>query len=54
MWCVATWHDGRLYLMSQWYCDRAGADAEYEQLGQSLNLCVLRGHAFLYMHAYRD
>ena len=54
MWCVATWYNGGLYLMSTWYNTRDGADAEYEQLGKSMNYRVLRGQAFLYMHAYRD
>jgi hypothetical protein len=53
VWAVATWWEGRLYLMSEFYSSRAAADAEYEQLGRSMNCRVLAGQVFLYMHAVR-
>ena len=50
---VATWHNGRLYIMSDWYGSWLCADCEYEQMGKDLNMCVLRGGAFIYRHAIR-
>jgi hypothetical protein len=50
---VATFWQGRLHIMSGWYVSRDAADAEYEQLGRSMNFCVLSGRAFIYRHAYR-
>jgi len=54
VWAVAAWWGGRLYIYGdRFYGTRAAADAEYEELGRSLNTRVLAGQAFLYMHAVR-
>ena len=52
-WAVATWHQGKIYIMSEWYICKWGAESEYEQMGLSMNLCVVSGRAWLYRHAYR-
>ena len=51
VWAVATWWQGRIYLMSAFYTTKAAAQAEYFDLGNSMNQRVLAGKAFLYMHA---
>ena len=39
--------------MSDWYFCKAGAEAEYIQMGNAMNFFVLEGKAFLYRHATR-
>ena len=50
IWAVATWWEGRIYLMSAFYTTKAAAQAEYFVL-REMDQRVLAGKAFLYMHA---
>jgi hypothetical protein len=48
---VGTWWQGTLHIMSYWYGAKAGAQAEYEQLGQSMLPLAIRGKAFIIRRA---
>jgi hypothetical protein len=49
--CVATWHNGHFYQMSQFFTSKMAAVSEYIQMGNSMNLYVLQGKAWIYRHA---
>ena len=51
--CVATWHNGHFYQMSPLFISKMGAVSEYIQMGNSMNLHVLQGKAWIYRHAYK-
>ena len=50
---VGTWWQGTLHIISDWYVAKAAAQAEYEDMGKSLNMVVLQGKAFIVRRAIK-
>ena len=47
---VATWRQGRLAILSEWYVSKFAARCEYDEMGKSFCMTVIEGKAFIYRH----
>ena len=47
IYAVATWYNGEIYIMSEWFVAKWAARSEMEQMGRAMNYCVMRGEAWI-------